>query len=414
MSSDQVYPSFPFARPNGDKPPAEFHHLLRRCPVSHVELWDGSHPWMVVKHKDVRDVLTDPRLSKVRQREGFPEMSPGGKEAAKNRPTFVDMDPPDHTRQRDMVSGFFTDDYVEQLVPFIQETVQRYLGELIEAHKGKKAVDLVKYFALPIPSKVIYKLLGIPEEDFEYLSSCSATRSNGSSTAAAAQHANQELLDYLERLTDQKIIKQGNDIISTLIVEQLNPGHLEKLDVVQIAFLLLVAGNATMVSMICLGVVTLQEHPDQLSRLIEDPSLSKLFVEELCRYHTASSFATRRVATVDLEIRGNVQTPVPLIQLTRRRLMAANRDPDVFPDPDTFNMFRKWGSEEGLGFGYGVHRCIAERLARAELETVFSILFQTIPGLRLAVPKQSVKWTPATKDVGILELPVTWGFSSSL
>ncbi|GKZ62078.1 hypothetical protein AnigIFM49718_009148 [Aspergillus niger] len=179
-------------------------------------------------------------------------MSPGGKEAAKNRPTFVDMDPPDHTRQRDMVSGFFTDDYVEQLVPFIQETVQRYLGELIEAHKGKKAVDLVKYFALPIPSKVIYKLLGIPEEDFEYLSSCSATRSNGSSTAAAAQHANQELLDYLERLTDQKIIKQGNDIISTLIVEQLNPGHLEKLDVVQIAFLLLVAGNATMVSMICL------------------------------------------------------------------------------------------------------------------------------------------------------------------
>ncbi|GKZ24680.1 hypothetical protein AbraCBS73388_011671, partial [Aspergillus brasiliensis] len=80
-------------------------------------------------------------------------MSPGGKEAAKNRPTFVDMDPPDHTRQRDMVSGFFTDDYVAKLLPFIQKTVQRYLGELIEAQKGKKVVDLVKYFALPIPSK---------------------------------------------------------------------------------------------------------------------------------------------------------------------------------------------------------------------------------------------------------------------
>ncbi|GKZ24128.1 hypothetical protein AbraCBS73388_010746 [Aspergillus brasiliensis] len=264
---------------------------------------------------------------------------------------------------------------------------------------------------LTLPLQVIYKLLGIPEEDFEYLSSCSATRSNGSSTAAAAQHANQELLEYLEKLTDKKIVKQGNDIISTLIVQQLKPGYLKKLDVVQIAFLLLVAGNATMVSMICLGVITLLDHPDQLSRLIEDPSLSKLFVEELCRYHTASSFATRRVAKVDIEIRGNkIRAGEGIIASNQ----AANRDPDVFPDPDTFNMFRKRGSEEGLGFGYGVHRCIAEQLARVELETVFSILFQTIPDLRLAIPKEHVQWTPATKDVGVLELPVTWGFSSSL
>ncbi|KAF7585208.1 hypothetical protein BBP40_011711 [Aspergillus hancockii] len=177
---------------------------------------------MVVKHKDVRDVLTDPRLSKassfvqmyretvreskssyqVRQRDGFPEISSGGKEAAKNRPTFVDMDPPDHTRQRDMVSRFFTDDYVEHCLPFIQDTVQCYLDRSIEAHKNSKVIDLVKHFALPIPSHVTYHILGIPEEDFEYLSSCSASRSNGSNTAGAAQHANQELLEYLEKLTD--------------------------------------------------------------------------------------------------------------------------------------------------------------------------------------------------------------------
>ncbi|KAE8378053.1 cytochrome P450 [Aspergillus bertholletiae] len=405
MGSEQVYPRFPFARASDDQPPAEFHRLLRECPVSRVELWDGSPPWLVVKHEDVCNVLTDPRLSKVRQREGFPEMSRGGKAAAANRPTFVDMDAPDHMRQRNMVMAFFTEEYVQSRLPFIRDTVHRHLNELIKAGKDAKEVDLVHHFALPIPSHIIYDILGIPHEDIEYLTSCNATRANGSSTAAAAQAANEELLGYLERLVDKKSTHPGKDVMSTLVHDQLQPGHLDKLDVVQIMFLLLVAGNATLVSMIALGVVTLLEHPDQLSQLIEDPSLSKQFVEELCRYHTASALATRRVATVDIELRGEkIRAGEGIIASNQ----AANRDPDVFPDPDTFNMFRKRGSEEALAFGWGDHRCLAEGLARAELETVFSVLFQTLPSLRLAVPKSEIEWTPATKDIGILKLPVTW------
>lgn len=169
-------------------------------------------------------------LSQVRQREGFPEMSPGGKAAAKNRPTFVDMDPPDHMHQRyicpippyripganprdsSMVGAFFNEGYVQSRLLFIRDTVQHYLNELIAAGKDKNQVDLVKHFALPVPShvssslpsdhsvvvwvndltlpQIIYDILGIPHEDFEYLSGCDATRTNGSSTAAAAQAAN--------------------------------------------------------------------------------------------------------------------------------------------------------------------------------------------------------------------------------
>ncbi|KAK2685937.1 hypothetical protein QWA68_015584 [Fusarium oxysporum] len=400
-------PHFPFSRQHGADPAPEFQERLTSCPVARVELWDKSRPWLVVKHEDVREVLTDIRLSKNRQREGFPEMSAGGKAAAKNRPTFVDMDPPEHMHQRQMVAMFFTPEYVERRKPWIRGVVQHYLNEFINARKGQNSIDLIEHFALRVPSHIIYDILGVPLKDVEYLTQCNATRTNGSATASAAQDANIELLDYFSKLVDKKIEspEPSNDVIGSLVSNELANGQLDKKDVMQLSFLLLVAGNLTMINMIALGVITLLEHPDQLDVLIRDPSLSKPFVEELCRYHTASSFATRRVAKVDIKIRGQeVKAGEGIIASNQ----AANRDPDVFPDPNVFDMFRKRGSEEALGFGRGDHRCIAESLARAELEAVFSTLFQTLPTLKLAIPSSEIKWSAPNKDIGVSELPVTW------
>ncbi|EGU73321.1 hypothetical protein FOXB_16169, partial [Fusarium oxysporum f. sp. conglutinans Fo5176] len=143
----------------------------------------------------------------------------------------------------------------------------------------------------------IYTILGVPFEDLEYLTKQNAIRSNGSGTAQEAAAANQELLNYLAALVDKRSKEPKDDLISRLVVEQLKPNNIEKSDVVQIAFLLLVAGNATMVNMIAL-------HPEQLRELKADFSLVPSFVRELCRYHTGSSMAMKRVAKEDIELGG--------------------------------------------------------------------------------------------------------------
>jgi nitric oxide reductase len=303
-------------------------------------------------------------------------MSAGGKAAAANKPTFVDMDPPAHMAQRSMVSSLFSATAIEKLRPHIQSTVNALLDKMV-ASGSAKPIDLVESFALPVPSYIIYGILGVPLQDLEFLTTQAAIRSNGSGTASEASAASQTLLNYISSLVEQRSQAPQNDLISKLVVEQVAPGHITKDDAVAIAFLMLVAGNATMVNMILLGVVTLFQHPKQLSLLKSDASLASPFVSELCRYHTGSAMATRRVAKVDIELAGHtIKAGEGIIAATQ----SASRDEDIFSDPEEFDIMRFVSKEQGgrgedafqaMGYGWGEHRCVAEGLARAELEVVF-------------------------------------------
>jgi cytochrome P450 len=213
------------------------------------------------------------------------------------------------------------------------------------------------------------------------------------------------LRDYLRTLVERKNGDPSDDLLSRLIVEQLRTGQMDIEDIVSMGLLLLIAGHETTANMIALGTVALLENPDQLAELrdTDDPKLVANAVEELLRYLTIVHNGRRRVALEDIEIGGEVIRAGEGVVIATE---VANRDEAAFPDPDTLDIHR--AARHHVAFGYGVHQCLGQPLARVELQVVYSTLYRRIPSLALAVPVDELPFKHDMAIYGVHALPVTW------
>ena len=399
-ATDEI-PDFPMPRAAGcpfDPPPA-LRAWQERAPLTRVRLWDGSTPWLVTRYADQRALLADRRVSADVQRPGYPSSAPippGG-----SRVGFILMDDPEHARLRRMVLAPFAIRRVNAMRP----AVQRIVDDLIDAMvAGPKPVDLVEAFALPVPSLVICELLGVPYSDHEFFQHNSKTVIRRTSTPDERAAASRELTRYLDELVGQKLAHPADDLLSGL-AERVRSGELDRISAAQIGVLLLIAGHETTANMIALGTLALLEHPHQLAVLREadDPAVVASAVEELLRYLNITHNGRRRVALADIEVAGRT------IRAGEGMILAGdigNRDPEVFTNPDELDVRRD--ARRHVAFGFGVHQCLGQPLARMELQVVYGTLYRSLPGLALATELENVPFKHDGAVYGVYELPVTW------
>jgi cytochrome P450 len=394
-------PDFPMPRATGcpfDPPPA-LRAWQEQAPLTRVRLWDGSTPWLVTRYADQRALLADPRVSADIQRPGYPSSAPvpPGRSPA----GFILMDDPEHARLRRMVMAPFAIRRVNAMRP----SVQRIVDDLIDAMlAGPKPVDLVEAFALPVPSLVICTLLGVPYADHDFFQRNSKTVIRRTSTPDERVAASRALTEYLDGLVGEKLAHPADDLLSGL-AERVRAGELDRTSAAQIGVLLLIAGHETTANMIALGTLALLEHPGQLAVLREsdDQQVVAAAVEELLRYLNITHNGRRRVALEDIEIAGHT------IRAGEGMILAndiGNRDPDVFTEPDELDVRRD--ARRHVAFGFGVHQCLGQPLARMELQVVYGTLYRQIPDLALATELDRVPFKHDGAVYGVYELPVTW------
>ena len=394
-------PTYPMVRTCPFDPPAELAQRRAENPVGRVRLWDGSSPWLITRYEDVRRVLSDPRVSSETDRPGYPIQSEAMRIGRVFTRSFIGMDDPKHARYRKMIVSDFTARSTEALRPVVEKIVNDLLDAM---ERGPRPVDLVDAFALPLPSMVICHMLGVPYPDHDFFQSCSRALLDTTAGADAAARANDELWDYLTSLMAAKEAAPTDDILGRLAQRYILTGRLSRDDAVCIATLLLVAGHETTANMIGLGTLALLEHPEQAAEVRDgDTAVVKSAVEELLRLLTVLHSGRRRVALEDIEIGGvTIRAGEGIIAASE----SANRDPSVFESPDELDIHR--GSNHHVAFGFGVHQCLGQPLARLELQIAYPALLRRFPDLHLAVPLEEIRYRDKMVVYGVQELPVSW------
>ena len=356
--------------------------LQRETPVFFFEGWNK---WLLTRYHDITALLRDRRLGRVIDRqpgEAPPENPARAPFDAIQQGSLLEIEPPDHTRIRTVVQQVFTPKHVRALGARI-EALCRRLVDRLEATAGREA-DLITAFAEPLPVTVIADLLGIPEGDRFRLLPWSKgiigmfEPERTPAMEERAVRAAAEFAAYVRTLMAEKRRHPQDDLISRMVCAcDEDPDLISESEVVANCILFLNAGHEAVVNVIANGMLALLSHPEELARLREDPELVGSAVEEMMRYDTPLQFFERFVLE-DMEFRGHHFDRGQKLCLY---YAAANRDPEVFEDPQRFDITRN--PNPHIAFGLGVHYCIGAPLARLELAAAIRELLTRLPGLQL-------------------------------
>jgi cytochrome P450 PksS len=395
--------------------PFPFYARLRaEAPVYRVSIPTGEMAWLITRYNDVALVLNDARFIKNWSNAATPEQQAHQvwirrlfrlKWLRWLQGSMLHLDPPDHARLRALVNKAFT----PRLIEGMRERIRALADELLDKVQERGHMDLVRDYAVPIPTTIIAEILGVPVEDRHKFRRWSRSLFASSTWELMKAVPNiVALLYYIRRIIKQRRAKPRDDLVSVLAqVEQAGDSLTEE-ELLSMVVLLLVAGHETTANLIGNGALALLEHPDQMDRLRHEPALMKTAVEELLRYTSPVDMATERYAREDVTIagvtirRGEMVAPV---------LASANRDEWQFPNADVLDLGRE--PNKHLSFGLGTHFCLGAALARLEGHIAFSTLSRRAPDLRVAVTKSALRWRPGFITRGLEALPVAFGKTRS-
>lgn len=408
-----------------DRAYAVYAELRERAPVVAEALPNGRTIWFVTRYDDALAVLRDytrfandpGSIYTQEQIEGlYAQMLAHLTEEQAARIREVDqaisrhllgVDPPDHTRLRKLVSRSFTPRFVEELRPRVQQIADDLLDGIGKrmAADGATEFDLLDEYAFPLPLTVIAEMLGVPiamRDAFRDWSHAAVEFNPASMGDPGLNQKLYEFVEYMRTLIADKREHPGDDLVSSLVQVEEEGDRLSEDELLAMIFILIVAGHETTVKLIGNGMLALFEHPEQFDRLKSDPSLVRTLVEEVLRFVGPVEHSLPRYAREDVEIAG---TMIPKGSEVMVVLASADRDPSQFPDPDRFDITRPEANRH-LAFGKGIHACLGAPLARIEGQVAFTSLLARFPNIRLAAPREELRWRPGSLLRGLDKLPV--------
>ena len=314
---------------------------------------------------------------------------------------FIQHDRPEHLAMRRIVHGYFTPKSMEAWRPFVKAAVK----DLLDAAEERGEMDVMRDLATPLPVLVIAQMMGVPEADRAYVRQLAEKLlyiGRGEyDRMRPLTEGMRGMIEYVSPLVDERIVRPGDDFISVLASGE-RKGVFTRHEVLVNSSLLLLAGHETTINLICNGTLALLRHPDQWALLQRDPAgLAKPATEECLRYDSPVK-SIQRIASQNVEVRGKVLRKDDRI---RWFISSANRDPDAFPNPETFDITRH--PNQHVAFGSGVHHCLGATLARVEGQEVFKALVERFPNLR-AQQAEELEYQPSITFRSLKSLPVTW------